>query len=219
MNALTRLESGILGGQGDIERLKKADSARILVLSDSHGHYQVVESIIREYGPECDALLFAGDGMWDIVQYLENAQESQKLRDALPAVAAFVAGNGDGEQYRMSLPVAGDAPEPGEAPGFSFTVPSRQIIQAAGYQILLVHGHHHSVDVSLEVLLNSAHAMNCDIAVFGHTHIPFAEEFSSILALNPGSLSRPRGRSSASFAVLSLEADSTVPAVQFHPAR
>lgn len=219
MNAITQLESGILGGQGDIERLKKADSARILVLSDSHGHYNVVESIIREYGPGCDALLFAGDGMWDIVQYLENAQESSKLKEALPAVAAFVAGNGDGDQYRMSLPVVGDAPEPGEAPGLSFMVPSRQIVQAAGYQILLVHGHRHSVDVSLEVLLNSAQAMNCDIAVFGHTHMPFAEEFTSILALNPGSLSRPRGRSKASFAVLALESDSTVPSVEFHSAR
>ena len=113
----------------------------------------------------------------------------------------------------------GDAPEPGEAPGLSFMVPSRQIVQAAGYQILLVHGHRHSVDVSLEVLLNSAQAMNCDIAVFGHTHMPFAEEFSSILALNPGSLSRPRGRSKASFAVLALESDSTVPSVEFHSAR
>lgn len=219
MNALTRLESGILGGQGDIERLRKTDSAKILVLSDSHGHYHVVESIVREYGPKCDALLFAGDGMWDIVQYIENAQESRGLREALPAVVFLVAGNGDGEEYRISLPVSGDALEPGEAPGISFTVPSRQIVQTAGYQILLVHGHRHSVDVSLEVLLNSAHAMNCDIAVFGHTHVPFEEQFSHLLALNPGSISRPRGRSRASFAILSLEADSTVPSVRFHAAR
>ena len=53
-------------------KLYETDSSRILVVSDTHGHYPVFEAIVREYGPRCDALLFAGDGMWDLVEYSYN---------------------------------------------------------------------------------------------------------------------------------------------------
>jgi len=104
---------------------------------------------------------------------------------------------------------------PEDNPGFSLTVPSRQIVRACGYSIFLVHGHRHSVDVSLDVLVDATHAMDCDIAVFGHTHIPFAEEYTHILALNPGSPSRPRGRSEPGFAVIELDSNSTTPKYDF----
>ena len=215
MNSLTQTDCGILGSDQAVAAFGKAENARILVLSDSHGHYGVVEEIIREYGPGCDALFFAGDGMWDIVQYIENAQESNRLRDALPPVVVFVAGNGDGDQYRISLPVSGDVPEPGENPGFTIMVPARQIIRTCGYGILLVHGHRHSVDVSMEILVGSAHAMDCDIAIYGHSHIRFAEAFSHILALNPGSPARPRGHFGPGFAILELDSTLTEPKVEF----
>jgi putative phosphoesterase len=216
VNVLTQLASGLLGSSEAVTALAAADTARLLVFSDSHGHYSVVEAIIREFGPAGDALLFAGDGMWDIVQFIENAYVNERFREALPPVVAFVAGNGDGDQYRVSLPVAGDAPEPEDIPGYSLTVPSRQIVRACGYGIFLTHGHRHSVDISPEILVGSAHAMDCDIAVYGHTHIPFNEEFSHILALNPGSPSRPRGHSEPSIAIVSLDAASTVPRVEFY---
>ena len=216
MNTLGQLENGFLGSSEAVEKLLRADTAKLLVISDTHGHYTVLEAIVREFGPTSDALLFAGDGMWDIVQYIENAQESEKLKDALPPVVVFVAGNGDGDQYRVSLPVVGDEPEPEDVPGFTINVPNRQIVRACGYSILLVHGHRHSVDVSLEVLVDSAHVMDCDIAVFGHTHIPFAESFSHILALNPGSPARPRGHSEPGFAVIELDSNSTEPKTAFY---
>ena len=215
MNAINQHESGLLGSGEDIARLAAADSARILVVSDTHGHYDVLESAIREFGPDADALLFAGDGMWDVVQYLENAQESERLKAALPAVVAFVAGNGDGDQYRINLPPSG---VPDDSPGYSLTVPSRQIVRAAGYSIFVAHGHRHSVDVSLDILVDSAHAMNCDIAVYGHTHLSFAEQFSHILALNPGSLSRPRGNNPPGLALLELDSTSTDPKTTFFSA-
>ncbi len=216
MNALIQLDTGILGSAEAVSALCDAGEARILVLSDTHGHYAVVEAILREFGPSSDALLFAGDGMWDFVQYLENAQESDRLKAALPPVVVFVAGNGDGEQYRVTISGPGDTPEPEDVPGYSLGIPSRQIVHACGYSIFLVHGHRHSVDVSLEVLVDSAHAMDCDIAVYGHTHIASSENFSHILALNPGSPSRPRGHTAPGFAVLELEASSTTPKVDFY---
>jgi len=215
MNAMVQHSSGLLGSAEAIDALAASESATVLVVSDTHGHYEVLESVIREFGPACSALLFTGDGMWDIVQYIENSQESEKLRAAMPPVVAFVSGNGDGEQYRVSLPPVGDADD---NPGYSLSVPSRQIVRAAGYAIFVAHGHRHSVDVSLDILVDSAHAMNCDIAVYGHTHVSMAEQFSHILALNPGSLSRPRGRSLAGFALMELDAISTEPRVSFYSA-
>ncbi len=202
MNALIQLDTGILGSAEAVSALCDAGEARILVLSDTHGHYAVVEAILREFGSSSDALLFAGDGMWDFVQYLENAQESDRLKAALPPVVVFVAGNGDGEQYRVTISGPGDTPEPEDVPGYSLGIPSRQIVHACGYSIFLVHGH--------------PHAMDCDIAVYGHTHIASSENFSHILALNPGSPSRPRGHTAPGFAVLELEASSTTPKVDFY---
>lgn len=216
MNTLVQLESGLLGSPDAVNALSDSESSRVLCVSDSHGHYGVFEAIVREYGPDCDALLFAGDGMWDLVEYVENAHDSERLRGALPPVVGFVAGNGDGDQYRVRLGTSGDPEHPSEAPGCTLIVPSRQIVHASGYSILLTHGHRYSVDVSLEMLVDSAHAMNCDIAVFGHTHIRFAENFTHILALNPGSPARPRGKTEPGFAVIELDATSTEPKTTFY---
>lgn len=212
---MTQRNGGLLCGDGDAERLAGADAARLLVVSDTHGHYDVLEAILREYGAQSDALLFAGDGMWDIVQYLENARESGRLADSLPPVVAFVAGNGDGDQYRVSLGPSDGAMAPEDAPGWSLTVPQRQILRACGYTILLVHGNRHSVDVSLDLLVDAARAMDCDIAIFGHTHMPCAETYSGVLALNPGSPARPRGKHGPSFALIDLESTSTEPKATF----
>ncbi len=215
MNKLERVESGLLGSRDALYALERADQARLLVLSDTHGHYDLFESIVREYGPSSDALLFAGDGMWDVVQYVENAHASERLRVALPPVVAFVAGNGDGDQYRVCLPSNGPVDEPSEAPGFSLTVPQRLVVKACGFSVLLAHGHRHSVDVNPEILVSLARSLACDVAVHGHTHIPFAEEFTSVLVLNPGSPSRPRGHTGPSFALVDLESTVLTPKVTF----
>jgi putative phosphoesterase len=214
MNALERISPGLLGSPDALSNLENADSARLLVIADTHGHYEVLEAIIREYGPSSDVLLFAGDGMWDIVQYLENAQESDKLKAALPPVLAFVSGNGDGDEYRVSLPSA-DVHAEEDAPGVTLSVPVRLIVKASGYAILLVHGHRYSVDVNPEILVDVAHSLDCDIAIHGHTHLPFAEEYSHILVLNPGSPSRPRGQSRPGFAFVDLESTGLAPRVTF----
>lgn len=217
MNGLERSVPGFLGSEASLAALAASESARVLLLSDTHGHYSVVEAIIREFGPDCDALAFAGDGMWDIVRYLERAYESDKLAHVLPPVLAFVSGNGDGEEYRVGLPENGDSAK--TSPGFTFSVPDRLIIAVAGFRLLLAHGHRHSVDVSPEILINVAHSLDCDVAIFGHTHMPFHEEYSHILAVNPGSPARPRGGSAPSFALLEVDSTSIVPRVRFMTVR
>ncbi|HHU36405.1 MAG TPA: YfcE family phosphodiesterase [Treponema sp.] len=216
MNSLTQLESFLIGDHLDVDALSQMARARILVVSDTHGHFPTFERIVLKHGPGSDALLFAGDGIWDVVQYLEKAHEDETYRAALPPVVALVAGNGDGSQYRVRLKTSDFTMEADESLGTALTVPSRQVLVACGHRIFLTHGHHHSVDISLELLLNAARVMKCDIAVFGHTHVPFAEDVSSVFALNPGSATRPRGGSHAGFAIMELETAKKEPRVNFH---
>jgi len=44
-----------------------------------------------------------------------------------------------------------------------------------------------------------------DVVVFGHTHKPFCEMIGSILFLNPGSVTRPRGQFAPSFVRLVIK--------------
>lgn len=216
MNELSLTAKGYLGSEEDAERIASAERASVMIISDTHGHYGVFEAIVREFGPQSDVLLFAGDGMWDVAEYVENALENERLRDALPPLVCFVAGNGDGDSYRVGLPSGFSESSPEEAPGRTIPVPSRQVVRVAGSSILLVHGHRHSVDVSPEILVDSARALDCDVAVFGHTHVPFFEEYGKIAALNPGSAARPRGGSSAGFAVLQLDRAELAPRADFY---
>ena len=215
MNALTQLESGIVGDAASVETLAKKKNASLLVLSDTHGHYPLFQRIVQKYGPAADALLFAGDGMWDIVRYLENAYEDERYRAALPPVLAFVAGNGDGDRYRVCPGGQEGREDPDSEHGYPLAVPHTQTLTAAGHRVFLSHGNRYSVDIGTEVLVNVAKASGCEIAVFGHTHMPVAETVSNVLALNPGSPARPRGYSSPGFALLQLESGRNPPIVQF----
>lgn len=215
MNSLHQLPSGLFGSLEAVASLEKAPKSRLLVVSDTHGHYDLFEAIVSQFGPECDALLFAGDGMWDVIQYLENAWIDDRLRSALPSVFSFVAGNGDGDEYRISLPESG-SDLPGErGPDTPVQVLPRQIIRASGSSIVLVHGHRHSVEFGFDMLVESARAQECSVCVFGHTHVPYAEEFAHITLVNPGSPARPRGHSLPGFGILELDAASARPHVEF----
>lgn len=220
MNELVQLESGLVGNTQSVDALARAKTASILILSDTHGHYPLFQRIVLKYGPSADALLFAGDGMWDVVRYLENAHEDEQYRAALPPVLAFVAGNGDGDRYRVCPGgqegrMSCDLPGTDGEQGTPLAVPHTQTVTACGHRIFICHGNRYSVDVSTEVLVNVAKAADCGIAVFGHTHMPHMDTVSHVLVVNPGSPARPRGYSAPGFALLQLESGKNLPIVQF----
>ena len=194
MNALVQHYSQLLGSDKDIEDLAKAEKAKLLVISDSHGNNKVTESIIRGFGQDCQALIFTGDGIWDILITLKMASVDKNLYTALPPVIGLVRGNGDYDTYTLfnnndNTPVQ---------------ISDTQYLTAASHKILFMHGHRHSVDFSTEALFKTATASNADIVFFGHTHRPYIREKNQILILNPGSCSRPRGGFPPSFAVVTL---------------
>ena len=55
-------------------------------------------------------------------------------------------------------------------------------------RFLITHGHIFYVKSSLQRLRDYANEQKPDIVLFGHTHIPYKEEYNNILFLNPGSI-------------------------------
>jgi hypothetical protein len=147
--------------------------SELLVVSDSHGD---VDALCRALSWAKDRgirqFAFLGDGLSD-------------LRRAFDRLSFFpsccpVRGNGDYEP----------------------SVPFHRTLEIAGRRFLLTHGHLNAVQDSLDSLSFAARTSGAEAALFGHTHLPFSAEHRGVLALNPGSPSRPRGGYAPSFATV-----------------
>ncbi len=75
-----------------------------------------------------------------------------------------------------------------------------------GKTVLIVHGHKQLVKHTKEDLAVLAKSEGADIALFGHTHIPYWNEINGVTLINPGSCSLPNG-GEKSFAVLTIDGD------------
>ncbi len=56
--------------------------------------------------------------------------------------------------------------------------------------IFYTHGHMYGVKYDLDTLAEAAAARGADVALFGHTHSPFAEKRGDVFLFNPGSCGR-----------------------------
>lgn len=72
-------------------------------------------------------------------------------------------------------------------------IPKELTITLDSKRFFICHGHHYYVDYDLDSLLTKAKEVNADVVCYGHTHIPFYKKIDSIVVINPGSLSYPRG--------------------------
>lgn len=210
MNTLEECKPGVWGESECLARLEAAESARILLVSDSHGRIPILRGILKDFGPSCDALLFAGDGVEDLIECREEAIETESARQVFPPVMAMVSGNGDLPMYRVTSEKEGRE-------RVLFRVPMAQVICACGKKILLSHGHLYSVGSSMQPLIKAARHNECQIAVYGHTHIASSQSYKSVLAVNPGSICLPRGTSKASLAIIEISASSEQAECSFYP--
>ncbi|MDR1748329.1 MAG: YfcE family phosphodiesterase [Spirochaetaceae bacterium] len=216
MNALCQTESLLIGAPEAVEEFEKKESVRLLVVSDTHGEGELLEAIIKTFGPECDALFFAGDGCWDVAACLGKAYSNVALKEALPPVLALVRGNGDEEQYRITTGTRQSQDEQDSHPGFPVFFADRQIVKAAGRKIFLTHGHRQRVEYGIDSLVTASEMFDCDMVFFGHTHRPCVYEEKMCLLLNPGSCARPRGEMPATFAVVEYPSFGELYNVQFY---
>ena len=193
MNRFTRYENGIIADADFYNRLQYANTASILLLSDTHGAVDAVRWILSNFGEECHACLFAGDGAQDIITVVREAAAG---RITIPPVIIMTQGNCDSQLYPPVFPDSKN-PKP-------FGLPVYQQKMIAGQHILLTHGHLHHVELDGRKLSMTAENLCCTIAVHGHTHVQSIESFGSVTTINPGSPLRPRGKSYGGFAILSI---------------
>lgn len=92
------------------------------------------------------------------------------IRALVPYGALIIGGNND---YFSDLP--------------------REVVFSLGnHKVFATHGHSYRVSMGLERLKTEAKRRGADLAMYGHTHVPFIETEGGFTVLNPGSLTYPR---------------------------
>lgn len=202
-----------IGSKRALADLAKKDSVRVLVLSDSHGDPRIMQSIILNFGQQCDVMCFCGDGLMDLVETLEQGFFDKSFGEKIPPVVYFVRGNGDNSTATIftdkRIPVL---------------VPEFQEIPLAGKKIFLTHGHRYNVYYGNKGLRTEAIARGMDIVWYGHTHVPNSlrshvtrdgqKDFLGIL--NPGSCSQARGGMPNTFAIVNVHAEEEKNVCQYY---
>ena len=75
---------------------------------------------------------------------------------------------------------------------FYTDLPGQAVIDLDGYRAFITHGHGYHVSYSPNRLVAEALHRNAQIAMYGHTHVPYIEIGDDVTILNPGSISYPR---------------------------
>jgi len=108
------------------------------------------------------------------VDYLFHLGDVGRDADYIEVIAecpcAFVAGNND----------------------FYSDLPTERLPKIEDTRFFMTHGHNYYVNAYKTLVAKMAKEKGADVALFGHTHVPFQEEIDGVLVLNPGSLSLPR---------------------------
>ncbi len=187
MNAMKILKEGIFASSKDFLLLSKMESARILVISDSHGYSPMLKEIVSKFGADVQAMVFCGDGIYDLL-----SADFKKL----PPVVGFVRGNNDPSSVVLKNGLFEKR----------ISVPSQIQLTVCEKKILVCHGNDCGVYYSVSGAESVAQMQGCQAVVFGHTHVP-CENMHVIYSMNPGSISSPRRASKLSFAILEVNAN------------
>ena len=90
--------------------------------------------------------------------------------------------------------------------------PTSDMETIGGKRIFYTHGHTLGVKHGVERLLETAKQLNCQIALFGHTHASQILYENGIYLVNPGSCSQPRDFHK-SYAVIDIEDNGIMPII------
>lgn len=148
---------------------------RIIVISDTHGNYGALSSVFLR-NSDADWFIHLGDGEHDLDRFItEHPEYAPKVLHA--------SGNCDVGSLSPSyvvLPLIG------------------------GHRIFATHGHVFGVKGGLERLKLRAAEMDCDIVLYGHTHIRFSSYENGLYVMNPGSASCPHDGTKPSFGTIDV---------------
>ncbi len=89
-------------------------------------------------------------------------------------------------------------------------------VKYAGKHLIFVHGSPRAINECLfadrpeATLARIASAADCDLLLFGHTHLPYKKQVGDTLLVNTGSVGKPKdGDPRTGYVVLTLETDTT----------
>lgn len=123
-----------------------------------------------------------------VIHLGDYVSDAKKLEGMLKCPVYYVAGNGD----LMS------------------SAPHELLKSIGGVKVLAVHGHRYRVDGDLYTLAAKAQSVEAKICLYGHTHVPDITCCYGIWFVNPGSVSRARGLSRESYAMIDIDAKGEV---------
>ncbi|MBR4017679.1 MAG: YfcE family phosphodiesterase [Oscillospiraceae bacterium] len=137
---------------------------KILVLSDSHSTMRFMKKCVERLKP--DAIVHLGD----------HYDDGETLGELYPRIPLHqVAGNCD--RYRCPIH-------------------AREMLcyPLGGVMTYMTHGHREQVKSGIGGLVAEARRYNAQVALYGHTHIPYCrQEEDGLWILNPGSASHSAG--------------------------
>ncbi len=146
---------------------------KILIVSDSHRMNGNLKIAIDREKP--DMLIHLGD--------IEDAERTVALWAGAPKTpCVFIKGNCD--RYSGSEELR-----------------DRAVFPLKGHRFYCCHGHMENVKKGCDGLAAAARAEHCDIALYGHTHVPDFHRDGDLAVLNPGSIRAGR------YAVLEIDPD------------
>lgn len=159
---------------------------KLMFASDIHGSLPATERILTLFGESgASWLVILGDVLNHgprnaLPEGYAPAQVAEQLNTVADRIIA-VRGNCDSEVDQMLL-------------HFPITAPWQQVLTER-QRLFLTHGHLFGAD-------NIPSLSSGDVLVYGHTHLPVAEQRAGIYHFNPGSVSIPKGGFPASYGML-----------------
>lgn len=99
----------------------------------------------------------------------------------------YVGGNSDFEQHELT-----------------------HVAKVGKCKIFCCHGHTLGVHNGLEPLVNTAKQNECNIALYGHTHLYKTELIDGVYVMNPGSLESPRNHNKPTYGIIELSPDGKI---------
>jgi len=151
---------------------------KIILMSDSHGDYDAVESIVREHVATADAFIYLGDGLEEFLYAMQKFMVDCYY---------YVPGNNDMLAMTQSF---GDY----------------RTVELEGHRILLTHGHRYHARLDRLGLAHIAALEKAAIVFYGHTHIGKVETIKGIRLINPGSIRYSRS-GDPSYAIVELSGE------------
>ena len=76
-----------------------------------------------------------------------------------------------------------------------------------GKKIFLTHGHKYNVHKGLKKLVKNCISKDCNIALYGHTHIASNVKIGPVIFANPGSCARSRNELPPTYLILIIKED------------